>query len=64
MSIIAHIKSLYKKHHELEEQIRQAYLYHRDPTELKKTKLQLKDEINSYESMSKAANNNQMKDAA
>jgi hypothetical protein len=49
MSMKAHINSLYTRHKQLEEEIRDAYLHHRSTSELKKKKLQLKDEIQLFE---------------
>ncbi len=51
MSIKAHIDSLYKKHHELEEKIYNAYKHHRsdEALTLKREKLSIKDEIAALE---------------
>lgn len=45
MSVIAHLDTLQKKHDKLEQKIHDAYIHHLPVSELKKKKLQIKDEI-------------------
>lgn len=45
MSMQAHINSLYNRHKQLEDEIRDAHTHHRPTTELKKKKLLIKEEI-------------------
>lgn len=47
MSMEAHINSLYKRHKQLEEEVRDAHIHHRPTGELKKKKLLIKEEIES-----------------
>lgn len=45
MSIEAHISSLYGRHKQLEDEIRDAHTHHQPTAELKKKKLLIKEEI-------------------